>query len=531
MKQGNFKGKHAILILLCILAAFSVIPVRAEEEYNVIATLEPSNPKGLGGFGGDFALSEDLLLIGECRGHVEGVGSAGKAYLYDTDWNLLLTLQAPEPETPAKFGRSVDLLGDVMVVGCPLAMVEDLPTAGKVYVFDSDGSLQFTLQSPDPQLHGMFGIEVALGKDVILVGETGGMAQGFLKAGIVHVYNTEGVYLTTLTSPSMKNNGLFGYKLVANEEFILVGEPGEHDDPPFVIGSVHVFDYDWNLVTTIQAPEQVVRTGFGLSIAIRGETVVIGEVWADVEGVERAGKAYIFDTDWNHLATLQSTAPRVGGEFGGKGTAIGGDLIMVGEIRADVIVSKEGKAYVYDLEGNLLSTLVSPEPTVGAQFGYKVATDGETVVVSEVEATVDGVSKAGKVHIFQAGAAAYTSSGLNIDPSSVDLGGTLTISVEVANTGAKSGTHTVALMIDGEVEDEKTVTVNPDESETVSFEVSASQLGTFSVEMDGLSGSYTVIEPEEEPSFWDRIPGFPHESIILGLIAGVVMLWLLQRRR
>ena len=34
----------------------------------------------------------------------------------------------------------------------------------------------------------------------------------------------------------------------------------------------------------------------------------------------------------------------------------------------------------------LISTLVSPDPTVGAQFGYKVATDGEIVVVSDVEA-------------------------------------------------------------------------------------------------------------------------------------------------
>jgi len=128
-------------------------------------------------------------------------------------------------------------------------------------------------------------------------------------------------------------------------------------------------------------------------------------------------------------------------------------------------------------------------------------------------------------------AAAFTSSGLNIDPSSVDLGGTLTISVEVTNTGAKSGTHTVALKIDGEVEDEKTVTVNPDETETVTFSLAGSQLGTFSVEMDGLSGSYTVTEPEEEPSFWERIPGFPYEAIVMGLIVGVLVLCFTQQRR
>jgi hypothetical protein len=80
-----------------------------------------------------------------------------------------------------------------------------------------------------------------------------------------------------------------------------------------------------------------------------------------------------------------------------------GDIIVMGELRGDVISVKEGKAYVFDLEGNLLSTLASPDPTVGAQFGYEVATDGEIVVVTEVEATVDDVSKAGKVHIFGLG--------------------------------------------------------------------------------------------------------------------------------
>ena len=458
MKKGNFNDKSWIIILLSTLIAISVVPVQAEEEYHVIATLEPSNPQGFGGFGADIALSRDLLLIGEWWGHVEEFGTAGLAYLYDADWNLLSTLQAPELKLNAKFGYSVDLDGDMMVIGSPFYDAGGLRWAGEAYVFDSDGSLQFTLQSPNPQNVGEFGNEVALGKDVILVAEPYGIIQGVHHAGAVHVYNTEGVHITTLTSPSMREGGLFGVKLATNEEFILVGETGESDNPPFAIGSVHVFDYDWNLVTTIQAPEQLVRTMFGISIAIGGEAVVIGEIWADVEGVEKAGRAYIFDTDWNHLATLQSTAPRDGGEFG-RGTAIVGDLIVVGERRGDVISIKEGKVYVYNLEGNLLSTLASPDPTIGAQFGWRVATDGEIVVVSDVEATVEGVTKAGKVHVFAPGPGAEAEAEPELEP------------VE------------------------------------------------------------TVTEPEEEPSFWERIPGFPYESIVVGLILGVLVLLLMQQRR
>jgi hypothetical protein len=431
-----------------------MVPIKAEEEYNVIATLEPSNPHGTGAFGRDIALSKDFLLIGEERGNVEGEGSIGKAYLYDADLNLLSTLQAPEPEPNAKFGCSVDLLGDMMIIGSYLYDSENLIDSGEAYVFDSDGSLQFTLRSPDPQEVGEFGREVAFVKDVILVAETGARPQGVLQAGAVHVYNTEGVYLRTITSPSIKPNALFGLEIVANEEFILVGEPGNHNSPPFSIGIVHVYDHDWNLVTTIQAPEPEIRTGFGYGLAIRDEIVVIGEIWAEVEGVERAGSAYIFNTDWNLLAKLQSTAPRVGGEFG-KYIASEGDIIVTGENKADVISIKEGKAYVFDLEGNLLSTIVSPDPAVGAQFGYEVATDGEIVLVAEVEATVDGVSRAGKVHIFGLG-----------EP-----------------------------------------VAEPVVEEPV------------------------VEEEAEEPKSGSGIPGFPYESVLLGVVSVILVLWFIQRRR
>jgi hypothetical protein len=492
-------------MVLFVLAVSLVVPTRAEEEYSLIATLQSPTPDSNGGFGSEIALSEGLFLIGEKYASVENLGGGGKAYI-DT----------------------VDVQGDIVVVGSYLAHIGTLRFAGEAHVFDSHGSLLHTLQSPQPETSGYFGFEVAIGKDIIIVGAVG-TVEGIHYAGSVHLYDLEGVYLTTLTSPSMKPKGNFGLTLAANEEFILVGEPGNKNEPPFVIGSVHVFDYDWNHVVTLQAPESKERAIFGASIAISGDVVVIGEDWADVEGVERAGRAHIYDTDWNHLATLQAPVPEESGEFG-IDVAVGGDIIVVGERKEDVKSLNEGKAYVFDLEGNLIATLTSPEPSVGTQFGWRVDTDGEIVMVAEVEATVDGETKAGKVHIFQAGAAAFTSSGLTIDPSSVDEGGTVTISVEVTNTGSKSGTHTVALTIDGEIEDEKTITVNPDEVETVSFEVSASQLGTFSVEVDGLSGSYTVTEPEE-PSFWERIPGFHYETIILGLTAGIVTLWLLRRRK
>lgn len=37
-------------------------------------------------------------------------------------------------------------------------------------------------------------------------------------------------------------------------------------------------------------------------------------------------------------------------------------------------------------------------------------------------------------------------------------------------------------------------------------------------------------EPEPKPSFWDAIPGFPYESVVLGVLVGFIAIWLLRAR-
>lgn len=72
---------------------------------------------------------------------------------------------------------------------------------------------------------------------------------------------------------------------------------------------------DGNLLKTIQALEPEAGAEFGVSVAISGNTIAIGEYKADVETINE-GRAYLFDTDGNHLATLQAPKPEVGAYFG-----------------------------------------------------------------------------------------------------------------------------------------------------------------------------------------------------------------------
>jgi hypothetical protein len=403
LNMRSSRPKLVGLITLCILTSLLNSPVRADEEYHVIVTLQAPEPTSLGGYGLETAMFEDGIVIGEYLADIGEINTAGRAYIYDTDWGLTSILQVPTPKMTENFGRNVDVLGDLVVISCCTANVEDIREAGKAYVFNTDGTLLTILQSPDPMARGFFGQEVALNRDSILVAELGGMEQGFIHPGSVYEYSHEGVLIRNITSPSMISEGLFGQSIATNDENILVGEPGQKGDGrPLDIGSVYVYDHDWNLVTTLQSPDQQERSFFGFSTSISGDYVVIGEHWATVDGHERAGRAHIYDTDWNHVATLQSPTPEDNGDFG-RDVVIGGDIVVVGERRGDVESINEGKAYVFDLEGNLISTLVSPEPFPLNQFGYSVETDGEIIVVCEADVNAGGETKAGKVHVFGLG--------------------------------------------------------------------------------------------------------------------------------
>ncbi|MBA7666371.1 hypothetical protein ES703_74451 [subsurface metagenome] len=399
MNMRSNRTRLVGLITLCIITSLLISPVRADEEYHVIATLQAPTLTSSGGFGSDLALYEDILLVGESDADLGDLRRVGRAYIFDSDWNLVTTLQQPSPKTYETFSMSIDVWGDKLAIS-NAENIGDYEFAGKVYIYDSEGVLLTDIQSPELTIGAVFGSDLCTYRDILLVMELRA-DQGFINAGVVQVFNSEGDFLKTIHSPSPANVGAFGLSIDANDEFILVGECGPRDKP-IEEGNVHVYDVDYNLVETLRSPDYEERSGFGISVAISEDHFVVGEHWASVDGHERAGRVHIYDSDWNLVTTLQSPTPEDNGEFG-LHVAIGGGLVVVGERRGDVVSMNEGKAYVFDLEGNLVDTLVSPDPEVGAQFGWRVATDGEIVVVADAFHSVDGVSRAGYVYVFGKG--------------------------------------------------------------------------------------------------------------------------------
>jgi len=107
----------------------------------------------------------------------------------------------------------------------------------------------------------------------------------------------------------------------------------------------------------------------------------------------------------------------------------------------------------------------------------------------------------------------------------------------VANTGGNEGDYSVVLKINGVKEAEQSVTVTARKSKTVTFTVSKQVAGSYSVEINGLTGSFTVVEaappttsvtpPGPKPPLeWPIIAGIIGGAIVVGLV-----IFFLVRRR
>ncbi len=139
--------------------------------------------------------------------------------------------------------------------------------------------------------------------------------------------------------------------------------------------------------------------------------------------------------------------------------------------------------------------------------------------------------------------AVFTVSSLNVTPASVRTGEPVTISLSVANTGGSEGSYTVTLKVNGLKEAEKSVTVAAGSSQTVSFSVTKAASGSYSVEVNGLSASFTVTAPAPPapPTPPAEVPEVPEAPsglawwvwLIIGIVAVAVagvIVWLVRRR-
>ncbi len=86
---------------------------------------------------------------------------------------------------------------------------------------------------------------------------------------------------------------------------------------------------------------------------------------------------------------------------------------------------------------------------------------------------------------------------LYVSPAEARPGETVTVTVEVWNMGHERGSYDLDLIIDGLAEQSESVTLDGGEATTIAFTVRREAKRLYSIEIDGLSGSFEVVAPAQ----------------------------------
>ncbi|MCG8104488.1 MAG: cadherin-like beta sandwich domain-containing protein [Candidatus Thiodiazotropha endolucinida] len=398
------------------------------------AYLKVNNANTFDEFGTGVAISGDTLVVG-----ADGSEHTGAAYVFtrsDGAWNQQAILKASNAEVSDRFGAKVTISDDTLVVGAPH---EDSSArdgeadnsalyAGAVYIFTRNNGLwnqQAFLKASNAEAEDGFGRSVGISGDTLVVGapqedssaRNGEADNSALDAGAVYVFTrNNGLWnqQAFLKATNAEAEDGFGGSVGISGDTLVVGAPredssardGEADNSALDAGAVYIFTRNnglWNQQAVFKATNAEEGDGFGASLAILDDTLVVGATGEDSSAsggkadnsTTSAGAAYVFTRSggaWTEQAYLKASNA---GEMDGFGNsvAISGDTLVVGAFfesssvsggEADNSALNAGAAYVFTRNSEIWSQqtyLKASNAEWSDLFGFSVAISGDTLVV------------------------------------------------------------------------------------------------------------------------------------------------------
>jgi len=301
----------------------------------------------------------------------------GAAYIFTRSgkaWNQAQKLQADGRESAGYgFGLRVGISGHTAIVADPVL--------GAAYLFgrqDGKWNQLEKLQSSAGSSDTAFAQSVAISGNTVLVGAN---TLDIWNAGSIHFFTCmesggcdDGQRLQA--SDKMKNQ-YFGHCVAIDGDLAIVGTDGTTGQP----GAAYVFmrqNGTWVETKKLQAEVKLKDNGFGRSVAISGDKVVVGAPRA----AHGEGAAYVFtrqNNDWMQAQTLQAEDKHVGGNFG-QSVAIDGGTVIVGT-GGKISRPGSGSAYVFKRQNGEWTQTDKLHQEARSGFGISVAICGTTAFI------------------------------------------------------------------------------------------------------------------------------------------------------
>jgi hypothetical protein len=155
---------------------------------------------------------------------------------------------------------------------------------------------------------------------------------------------------------------------------------------------------------------------FGMSVSLSGDTAIVGAGMKPVGANTRQGQAYVFvraGTSWSEQAVLVDSATGEPSDYFGNSVALDGDTAVIGAPAKTVGVNaQQGQAYVFVRSGtSWFQQAVLADSVAGAamdSFGVSVALSGDTLVISAPLKTVGANAQQGQAYVFVRSGASWS---------------------------------------------------------------------------------------------------------------------------
>ncbi|WP_439585380.1 T9SS type A sorting domain-containing protein [Dyadobacter bucti] len=361
------------------------------------------------GYGVSVAISDSYIAVG---------AAGGKAvYLYGKDtggagnWGLIKKIESPS-EVDDGFGTSVSVSGNYLLVGAPRYSYDEngspifLGGFAHFYQKDQGGTgnwgLVRSIQAPVHNTFDNFGYAVSMDGEYAVIGALSESGDG---AGANPLNGAGAAYVVQMNTGGANNWGLvkkivaderveyanFGSSVYIQGDHIVVGAPGDfanvqNGGTPATfngVGAAHVFSKDqggtnnWGFVKKLTDPSPNEDQGFGSSVTINGDHILIGSPKAD-DGISPGpgfaptdgGVVFIFrkndggNDNWGLFQELMGSDYTHVDRFGaavaasGRNLVVGAPLVDTDEQSADYLYDA-GAIYFFDNEDSSLPVVLA----------------------------------------------------------------------------------------------------------------------------------------------------------------------------
>jgi hypothetical protein len=344
------------------------------------------------GFGWSVQVDGDTVAVGANTDDEIG-NAAGAFYVFGRDeggpnrWGEVRKVFAPDGPGGRRFGFDVALEGNTIVAGAPYDDTNG-PTSGAAYVLERDlggannwGGVAKLFPS-DPASATYFGRSVAVAGDTALI------AAPFGGPGAVYVFERDlggpdnwGQSRKVVASNGSSGDG-FGLEVAVHGDTALVGTAWAE--------AAYVFERNfggggnWGERKILTGSNSTAGAYFGWSVGLSGDHAVVGAPYDDDQGFSNSGSAFLFERDlggsgnWGEAAKLLASGAE-NSAFVGLAAAIEGDVALVGSAPNSLV----GSAYVFWRDqgaSGAWAELSHFTASGGMRFGAYVDLSGQTGV-------------------------------------------------------------------------------------------------------------------------------------------------------